>query len=95
MEELETKARQEMETLRETMKTMQAELPKLKDLGSLRTACDAKREELLRKKEKLQKTYEAAKGELKRAQERNADLKVLQLIMNNQIYQPITMPIQL
>jgi len=75
--DLETKARQEMETLRETMKTMQADLPKLRDLGSLRTACDAKREELLKKKEKLQKTYEAAKGELKRAQERHSDLKVM------------------
>lgn len=70
-----------MDTLRESMKTMQSELPKLKDLGSLRTACDAKREELLRKKEKLQKTYEAAKGELKRAQERNTELKVILIII--------------
>lgn len=68
---------QEMETLREKMKMMQTDLPKFKDVGSLRTACDAKREGLLKKKEKLQQTHDAAKAELKRAKDRHSLLKVL------------------
>lgn len=65
-----------MESLREKMYNMQTELPKLGDLGSLRAACDGKREKLLKQNDKLQKTYETAKGELKRVQDRQADLKV-------------------
>jgi len=79
--ELENKVRAEKQSLEERIKNMEKELPRLRDLTTLRTECEEKRVKLTEEQSKLDRTYKACSATLKEIQNRHESLKVQPFIM--------------